>query len=491
MMRFAPKKNHLLIGSVLLMSFMPFEKKPADTPPNVIIILMDDMGLGDPSCYNGILYSTPHIDQLAAQGMRFTDFYAAQPVCSASRAAILTGCYPNRVGIHGALMPWTNFALNPQEVTIAKALKKAGYHTGMIGKWHLGSQAPYLPIHYGFDEYLGLPYSNDMWPVDYNGKPITDTSDRRHRFPPLPLLEGDRPVKYVRNLEDQAQLTQIYTQRAKEFIRKNKKQPFFLYLAHSMVHVPIAASASFVGKSEEGLFGDVMTEVDWSVGEVMKTLQEEGIDQNTLVIFTSDNGPWLNFGDHAGNTGGLREGKGTSFEGGMRVPCIMRWPGHIAPGVICNKLSANIDLFPTLIQLCGGSLPDHKIDGINILSLINNDAGSNPRNELVYYYRTNDLRAIRKGRWKLVFPHRSQSNKTSPPGRNGYPAKTKQVEVPLALYDLRTDPGETVDLQSQHADIVKELEALADKYSRDLGDDLTGVPCTGCRPAAQVPVKER
>lgn len=479
-------KNPIVIGSLFLLSFIPFQKKAADPPPNVIIIFMDDMGRGDPSCYNGILYNTPHIDQLAAQGMRFTDFYAAQGICSASRAAILTGCYPNRLGIHGALMPWTSFALNPGEETIAKALKKAGYHTGMIGKWHLGSRPPYLPVHYGFDEYLGLPYSNDMWPVDYNGKPITDTSDRRYKFPPLPLLEGDEPIRYIRTLDDQAQLTQTYTRRAKEYIRKNKSKPFFLYLAHSMVHVPIAASSSFRGKSREGLFGDVMTEVDWSVGEVMKTLKEEGIEKNTLVIFTSDNGPWLNFGNHAGNTGGFREGKGTSWEGGVRVPCIMRWPGHIPAGTICNQTSATIDLFPTLVKICGGALPGHKIDGVNILSLLTNQPGSRPRDEFAYYYHTNSLEGIRKGRWKLVFPHKSQTYKEFLPGHDGYPAKTAHVDVPRALYDLRTDPGETIDVQAQHPDIVKELELLADKYRSDLGDDLTGVPCSGCRPAAEV-----
>lgn len=464
-----------------------FQKKELVDKPNVIIIFMDDMGYGDPSCYNGLLYQTPNIDRLAAEGMRFTNFYAAQAICSASRAGILTGCYPNRVGIHGALMPWSTIALNPKEGTIAEALKNAGYYTGMIGKWHLGSKAPYLPVHYGFDEYLGLPYSNDMWPMDYNGKPITDTSDRRYKFPPLPLLEGDKVVKYIRTLSDQGQLTQIYTRRACQFIMKNKKHPFFLYLAHSMVHVPIAASPAFLGKSKEGLFGDVMTEVDWSVGEVMKTLKKEGLDNNTLVIFTSDNGPWLNFGNHAGNTGGLREGKGTSWEGGQREPCIMRWPGKIPEGTICNKMAATIDLFPTIAQICGASLPAKKIDGVNVLPLLLNKPGANPRDELAYYYHTNSLEAIRKSQWKLVFPHISQTYKNSPPGRDGYPAKTAHVKVQMALYDLRSDPGETVDVQSQHPDIVKELELLADQYRKELGDDLMNIPCSECRPAAIVP----
>ncbi len=465
----------LLLISVAIISF---QKKAETTKPNVIIIFMDDMGYGDPSCYSGLLYQTPNIDKLASQGMRFTNFYAAQAVCSASRAGILTGCYPNRIGIHGALMPWSTIALNPKEETIAQALKKAGYHTGMIGKWHLGSKAPYLPLHYGFDEYLGLPYSNDMWPVDYDGTPVTDTSNNHYRYPPLPLLEGDKVVKYIRTLKDQGQLTQTYTKRACDFISVNKSHPFFLYLAHSMVHVPIAASPSFLGKSKEGLFGDVMMEVDWSVGEIMRTLDKEGISKNTLVIFTSDNGPWLNFGNHAGNTGGLREGKGTSWEGGQREPCIMRWPGKIPAGTVCNKIAATIDLFPTIAQICDASVPAHKIDGVNVSSLLFNKPDANPRDELAYYYHTNSLEGVRKGRWKLVLPHTSQSYKVYPPGHDGYPGKTAQVPVPEALYDLRTDPGETIDVQSQHPDIVKQLENLAEKYRQDLGDDLTNTPCS-------------
>lgn len=483
------KKSHRFISGLLLSLVMIFpfreEQLPAKTP-NVIIIFMDDMGYGDPSCYNGKMYQTPQIDQLAAEGMRFTDFYAAQAVCSASRAALLTGCYPNRIGIYGALMPWSPIALNPNEKTIAQVLKNTGYHTGMVGKWHLGSKAPYLPVHFGFDEYLGLPYSNDMWPVDYSGKPVTDTSMYQYRYPPLPLLEGDKVVKHIKTLDDQAELTQLYTKRACEFIRNNKKNPFFLYFAHSMTHVPIAASPAFRGKTADGLFGDVMQEVDWSVGEIMRTLKQAGIDKNTLVIFTSDNGPWLNFGNHAGNSGGLREGKGTTWEGGMRVPCIMRWPAKIQRGVVCNKISATIDLFPTIAKICGASLPGNKIDGINILPLLLNEPNAAPRDELAYYYRTNNLEAVRKGQWKLMLPHTSQTYKQPIPGRDGYPAKTSHVEVSLALYNLRTDPGETIDLQSQYPEVVKQLQALADEYRKDLGDELTKTPCTNCRPSARV-----
>lgn len=453
-------------------------------PPNVVIIFMDDMGYGDPACYNGLLYQTPNIDRLAAEGMRFTNFYAAQAVCSASRAALLTGCYPNRIGISGALAPWAKIALNPQEETIASMLKKSGYHTAMVGKWHLGSKAPYLPLSYGFDEYLGLPYSNDMWPVNYDGKPITGTANRKFQYPPLPLLEGDKPVRYIKTLEDQGELTGIYTKRASEFIKKNKKHPFFLYLAHSMVHVPIAASPKFKGKSKQGLFGDVMMEVDWSVGEVMKTLRENRLDKNTLVVFTSDNGPWLNFGNHAGNAGGLREGKGSSWEGGQREPCIMRWPGKIQAGTICNKISSTIDLLPTIANISGAKTSSNKIDGVNILSLLLNEADANPRDEFAYYYKSNDLQAVRKGKWKLVFPHLSRTYLKNLPGQDGWPAPTPEVKVELSLYDLSVDPGETIDVKAHHADVVQLLEKLADKYREDLGDNLTNKKGANVRKAA-------
>jgi arylsulfatase A-like enzyme len=459
--------------------------RPGPSKPNVIIIFMDDMGYGDPECYNGLGYHTPHINQLAAEGMRFTNFYAAQAVCSASRAALLTGCYPNRLGIHGALMPWDKTALNPKEVTIASMLKGVGYHTGMIGKWHLGAKAPYLPIHYGFDEYLGLPYSNDMWPVGYDGKPITDSTDRRFKYPTLPLLEGDSTIGYIRTLEDQGTLTGIYTRRACKFIKENKNRPFFLYLAHSMVHVPIYASPAFLGKSKRGLFGDVMMEVDWSVGEIMHTLKEEGLDKNTLVIFTSDNGPWLTFGDHAGNTGGLREGKGTSWEGGQREPCIMHWPGVIPSGTVCSQLAVTLDLLPTIARYCGAPLPASKIDGVDISSLLGNQPDANPRDVLVYYYHTNSLEGVRNGEWKLVLPHRSQTYMTYAPGHGGYPGGYAETDVPLALYNLATDPGETHDVAAQHPDVVDSLQLIVSQYRKELGDDITHTDCSDCRPAAK------
>lgn len=468
-------------------SFSFRELPPVAKKPNIVIIFMDDMGYGDLECFAGTPWHTPNINRMAAQGMRFTYFYAAQAVCSASRAGLLTGCYPNRVGINGALSPASPIALDTAEQTIASVLKARGYRTGMVGKWHLGSREPWLPLQHGFDEYLGLPYSNDMWPVHYDGKPYSDTSTHpRRKYPPLPLIEGNKPLRYIKTLEDQSQLTTLYTERACRFIKNNRQQPFFLYLAQSMPHVPIAVSEKYKGKSKDGLFGDVIAEIDWSVGQVLKTLEENGLSDNTLVIFTSDNGPWLSYGNHAGNTGGLREGKGTSWEGGTRVPCIMRWPGKIPAGTVCNKMAATIDLLPTVANLCGAALPVRKIDGVDMKSLLFNEPEANPRDELAVYYQVNSLEAIRKGPWKLMLPHRSRTYKLNLPGYDGFPGAQPEVDVPMALYDMRRDPGETLDVQQQFPEVVKSLQAIAEKYRSTLGDDLTGAKGTERRPAGKV-----
>ena len=475
---------------LLLLPFLYIGAQAQDlsptSPPNVVLIFMDDLGYGDLEAYGGYPQRTPHLNALAASGMRFTYFYAAQAVCSASRAALLTGCYPNRLGISGALMPWSTTALNPEEETLATLAKKKGYQTGMIGKWHLGAKAPYLPTSYGFDSYFGLPYSNDMWPVGYDGKPITDTADRKYKYPPLFLLEGNDPVIPIRTLEDQAQLTQVYTQRAVQFIERHKETPFFLYLAHSMPHVPIAVSDPYKNKTGAGLFADLMTEIDDSIGEVMAALIKNGLSQNTLVIFTSDNGPWLTFGNHAGSSGGLREGKGSAWEGGVRVPCIVSLPGVIPAGTITNQLASTMDILPTLAALLDAPLPDQKIDGVNILPLLQQVSDANPRDHFVYYYDANSLKAIRQGKWKLVFPHVSQTYLGTTRGNDGFPGVYKSVEVPLALYDLSTDPDELVDLAPLHPALVASMTALADQYRRTLGDDLTKQSGTEKRPAAKM-----
>ncbi|MDP4210816.1 MAG: sulfatase [Bacteroidota bacterium] len=445
--------------------------------PNIVLILMDDMGYGDLACYGATQYETPNIDKLAIQGRRFTQYYAPQAVSSASRAGLLTGCYPNRVGITGALMPQAKIGLNPDEETIAEVLKTKGYHNMAIGKWHVGHQRKFLPLQNGFDEFFGLPYSNDMWPVTYDGQPIVvkDTTKSKTNVPNLPLMEGNEKIGEIRTLDDQGKLTTMYTEHAVKFIEQNKKGPFFLYLAHSMVHVPLGVSEKFKGKSKAGKFGDVMMEVDWSISQVLQALEKNGLDKNTIVIFTSDNGPWLKFGNHAGSAGGLREGKNTSWEGGQRVPFIVKWPGKIPAGTVCNQLACGIDILPTLASITGAALPAKKIDGVNILPLFTAEKGASPRRYLYYYFRANSLEAIQKDNWKLVFPHKFESY-AALPGKDGHPGKQVPDSVKtIELYDLRRDPGERYNVASMYPDIVQELQIQANEAREDLGDDLNNM----------------
>jgi arylsulfatase A-like enzyme len=474
-------KSSLGIGIVSLVSFQATSQKSEaskSASPNVVLILMDDMGYGDIGRTGANQYETPNLDRLASQGMQFSWYYCPQAVSSASRAGLLTGCYPNRIGISGALMPDARVGINSEETTIAEMLKTKGYHTGIIGKWHLGHHWEFLPLQHGFDEYFGIPYSNDMWPVDYDGVPIhlKDTSSNKMHYSALPLIEGNEKVGEVKTLSDQDKLTTTYTERAVRFIDKHKKEHFFLYLPHSMVHVPLGVSDKFRGKSRQGMYGDVMMEVDWSLGEILKALERNGLGKNTLVIFTSDNGPWLNFGNHAGTTGGLREGKGTSWEGGQRVPCIMRWPGVIPEGSICNKLASSIDILPTLAAITGASLPAKKIDGLNILPLLLGDKTATPRIEFYYYYQQNSLEAVQKDYWKLVLPHTSRSYVGVMPGNDGWPGKTLNVKINSPeLYDMRRDPGERYNVAEIYPEILKELQAVAENARIDLGDDITKV----------------
>jgi len=441
--------------------------------PNFILIFMDDLGYGDIMPFGSINYETPHINKLAQEGMLFTNFYSVQAVCSASRAALLTGCYSNRIGISGALMPYSTVGLNQNEITIAELLKEKGYATSIFGKWHLGFQEKFLPLNHGFDTFLGLPYSNDMWPVDFDGNQITDTSNwKKKSYPQLPLIKDFKKIDEIRTLEDQAKLTTLYTEKSVEFINNNKNNPFFLYIPHSMPHVPIAVSNKFRGKSSQGLYGDLMMEIDWSVGEIVKTLKENNLEENTLVIFTSDNGPWLNFGNHAGSTGGLREGKGTSFEGGQRVPTIMKWPKVISAGSISNKIAATIDVLPTIANIVSSNLPKHKIDGVDISPILEGRIDSNPRDHLYYYYGKNNLEAVRKDNWKLVFPHESRSYKNVLPKNDGHPGPYSKFTTEYALYNLRRDPGEEYNVKELYPEIVKELENLAEIARNDLGDNL-------------------
>ena len=478
-------KRTIGIGMASVMSLHGLAQKAADAKsklPNVVLIFIDDMGYGDVGCFGATQYNTPNIDRLASNGMRFTNFYVAQAVSSASRAGLLTGCYSNRVGISGALMPYDSIGINADEQLIPELLSSRGYRNAIVGKWHLGHLFQFLPLQNGFDEYFGLPYSNDMWPVDYDGKPATkDKAPGKLRYPPLPLIKGNEKIKEINTLDDQAQLTTLYTEYAVDFINRNKNNPFFLYLAHSMVHVPLAVSDKFKGKSKQGLFGDVVMEVDWSVGEVMKALMDNGLTENTLVIFTTDNGPWLNFGNHAGSAGGLREGKGCSWEGGQRVPCIMSWPAKIPAGTICNNIASTIDILPTLCSISGASLPTKKIDGVNILSLMEGDFDSNPRDVFYYYYRRNSLENVRKGQWKLVLPHTFRSYEGKLPGNDGWPGEYSSGKTDYALYDMRRDPGERYDVKELYPTVVDDLKKLADVMRQDLGDENYNMPGVNTR----------
>ncbi|HEY0056657.1 MAG TPA: sulfatase [Pedobacter sp.] len=450
--------------------------------PNIIIIFLDDMGYGDLSCTGALGYSTPNIDRMAIEGTRFTNYLATQAVCSASRAAIITGCYPNRIGIFGALGPDSPIALNNDEETIAELLKAKGYATGIFGKWHLGSSQPYLPLQHGFDEYFGVPYSHDMWPLHPN--------QSKANYPSLLIYDGNKAVKEVKNLEDASTITTSLTERAVRFIRKHKNEPFFMYVPHPLPHVPLAVSSKFKGKSSGGIFGDVMMEIDWSVGEILAELKKQGIDKNTLVLFTSDNGPWLNYGDHAGSSGGFREGKGTTFEGGHRVPLIARWPGVVPPGRVSGKLLSAIDILPTVAKLCGAQLPRKQIDGVDWTALLKGD-NVTPRETFLYYYQKNSLEAVRKGNWKLVFAHPSRSYELNVAGLGGVPGiSTENRKFPFALYNLEHDPGERYDVSTQFPQIIETLQKIAEEAREDLGDDLQNKTGKNVRPAGKVSINK-
>ena len=457
----------------LMYSCTDKKEKQNEPLPNIVLIYLDDMGYGDIALTGASGYKTPNIDRMAKDGMFFSHYYAPQAVCSASRAGLLTGCYPNRIGITGALSPSSNFGISDKEETIAEILKKKGYATAIFGKWHLGLQPQFLPTNHGFDEFYGIPYSSDMWPYHPQGNDL---------FPDLPLFENKKVINPAVTPEDQAHFTTEFTERTVAFIKKNQKQPFFVYLAHPMPHVPLFVSDKFKGKSEQGLYGDVMMEIDWSIGQILKSLKETGLDNNTLVIFTSDNGPWLNYGNHAGSTGGLREGKGGTFEGGQRVPCLMMWKGTIPEGTNCNNLVSGIDILPTIADIVDSPLPDKKIDGVSLLPILQGNLDFSPRTSFYYYHRKNNLEAVRSGNWKLVFPHPGRSYTGFQPGRDGIPGSVNgHFQFKGGLYNLRRDPGERYDVSESNPEIVKSLNKIAEEARKDLGDELTDNPGKGRR----------
>jgi arylsulfatase A-like enzyme len=467
----------LIAAAIFTMTVTP--ACAADPKPNVVIIYADDLGYADLGCYGAKGWATPNLDRLAAEGVRFTDFHTAQPVCSASRTALLTGCYPNRLGIHGALGPNANHGIAAEETTLAEIFKSQGYATAAIGKWHLGHRPPFLPTRHGFDQYLGLPYSNDMWPHHPGAKPGT--------YPPLPLLDGETIVDADVTAATQATLTARYTERAVGFIKGSKGKPFILYFAHTFPHVPLYVGEKFKGSSKQGLYGDVIQEIDWSVGEVLKAIKDAGVDKNTLVLFSSDNGPWLNYGNHAGSAGPLREGKGTVWEGGVRVPCVARWPGVIPAGSTQPEPAMTIDLLPTLAKLIGAELPKLKIDGKDIGPLLKGESGAKcPQQAYYHYYGTNELQAVRAGPWKLILPHTYRSMSGQEPGKDGKPGRYKQVKSGLELYNLSADVGETTDVAAKHPEVVTRLLAEAEAARNELGDALTGRTGSGVREAGKV-----
>jgi len=445
--------------------------------PNVVIIFVDDLGYADIGSYGAITYETPHLDQMASEGTRFTDFYVSQPVCSASRASLLTGSYANRIGIHGALGPGSTHGIHDDEVTLAELFKSKGYATAAFGKWHLGHHPRFLPTRHGFDEFYGIPYSNDMWP---------NHPENPEAWGDLPTFEGEAIVGYN---TDQSRFTSDFTARAVEFIesRAEAGAPFFLYLAHPMPHVPLFVSDERAGESGVGLFADVIQEIDWSVGQVMGALKGAGVDDNTIVMFLSDNGPWLSYGNHAGSAEPLREGKGTAWDGGVRVPFIVRWPGVIPDGGEVKTPAMTIDVFPTLAQVIGADLPDHTIDGKSIWELMTGETTTSPQEAYYFYYRRNELHAIRSGKWKLHFPHTYRSMIGREPGKDGIPGTyDNSREIGLALYDLEADISESRDVSKRFPEVVERLSRLADRKRAELGDALTGVEGTGLREPGRI-----
>lgn len=419
-------------------------------PPNIVIILADDLGYGDLGTYGHPTIRTPHLDGMAAEGMKFMQFYTGASVCTPSRAALLTGRLPVRSGMADdalrVIFPPSEGGLPSSEITIAEALKKEGYATAAIGKWHLGHREEHLPTSQGFDQYFGIPYSNDM-------SPSTTPWGRAREFPPLPLM---RDAETIEEEPDQRQITRRYTEEAVRFIEENRDGPFFLYVPHTFPHVPLFASEAFEGNSPRGLYGDVVEELDWSVGQILKTLRDYDLAEITLVVFTSDNGPWLTEQLEGGSAGLLYNGKGTTWEGGMRVPAIAWWPGVIAAGETTDALATTMDLFTTALSLAGAELPnDRVIDGMN-LSPVFVDATANVR-DVVHYYRGTRLWAFRKGPWKMHYVTQSAYVGDSPVER-----------TPPALFHLDHDPSERFEVSAEYPDVLVDLQRAAEAHMATL-----------------------
>ncbi len=485
----------LLFVFSIMVSKILFAAEAVSPHPNIVLIVTDDMGYADMRCQGGG-FDTPNLDQMAAEGTRFTDFYVAQPVCTASRAAFLSGCYPNRVSLQGALNHTSKNGIHPDEWLLPEMLQSRGYATSGMGKWHLGTVQEFGPLRNGFDEWLGIPYSND------NSKYHPVLGDV---MPPLPFYDGEKVIEFD---ADQSLFTRRFTERAVSFIERNKENPFFLYMPHVMPHVPIFASDEFEGKSGSGLYADVIQELDWSVGEVLTTLKRLKLDTNTLIIFFSDNGAWLSYGEHAGSNTPLREGKLTTFEGGVRVPCVMRWPRHVPAGRVCAEPVMSIDLLPTIAELTGGKMPSRPIDGKSITPLLLGEKGAQTPHEALFFFAGTELQAVRSGPWKLHFSHPYITTRAEP-GRGGKPSGWgtyesqsitqsgiegiasrhggKVVSIEQSLFNLHDDPGEQRNVAADHPEEVHRLMTMADTIRSELGDSLSGRQGSAVRTAGMVP----
>jgi arylsulfatase A len=450
----------LLAALCLALPTRGADPAPDTVRPNIVIIFIDDLGYGDIGPFGATKQRTPHLDRMAREGMKLTSFYAA-PVCSVSRAQLLTGCYGARVSVPGVYFPGGKNGLHPREHTMAERLKERGYATSMIGKWHVGDQPEFLPTRQGFDRYFGFPYSNDMQ------KRAKATGQRV-----VPLLRDDQVAELLTD-EEQTRLVQRYTDAAVQFIRESRDRPFFLYLAHNAVHTPIHPGTNFAGRSANGRFGDWVEETDWSVGRVLDTLRELGLDRRTLVVFTSDNGPWLAKSKDGGSAGPLRGGKGSTWEGGMREPTLAWWPGRIAPGSVCDAVAGTIDLLPTAVALAGGTVPaEPVIDGRDLSPLLFGRTRQSPR-EAHYYFSGYQLQAVRQGPWKLALSAQPEGmGKATPDDAAGSAPR---------LYHLDQDIGERTNVAGRHPDVVARLQALAAKMDADIG----GRNPPGRRPAGE------
>ena len=455
------------LGFVALIALLTYGHRSSaeasdDRPPNFVVLFVDDLGYGDVGPFGNSVHRTPNLDRLAAEGMKLTSFYAA-PCCTPSRAQLMTGCYARRVGLNDGpqawvLLPKDPIGLNAEEVTLPELLKSQGYATACIGKWHLGDQPPFMPTRHGFDYFFGLPYSNDMWPpFNESDDPKMVALREKYNHAPLPLVRNEQVLQAV---EDQSVLTEQYTREAIEFLRRSADRPFFLYLPHTAVHVPLYPGKRFLGKSENGKYGDWVEEVDWRTGEVLGALDELGLSRQTLVVFTSDNGASARWG---GSNAPLRGAKGSRYEGGLREPCIVRWPGRIRPGSVCDEVVTEMDLLPTFAKLAGAAPPsDRIIDGRDVWPLLSLQPGAKSPHEAFYYFGRKRLEAVRNGPWKLWLGRKKR------------------------LYHLGRDVGETTDVAAEHPEVVERLLALVNRARRDLGDGSPQFPGENLRPPGRV-----